>query len=103
MVGRPNADGTYHRAAAALNQHLKSCSRCIGSLDAMTSDGMCDKGYYLTGETARRFAKAAKSKWWRKAGETEHVYICPDPDAHGKAYTYTMTPVTVVAEHPPIF
>lgn len=102
-MSKANADAAYHTAAAKLNQHLKKCARCKGAISAGDSAGMCDTGIFMSCTVAKRFTSAVNSKWWRGFSKTDHKYVCPDPDAHGKAFLYTATPVTVTSEQPEMF
>lgn len=83
--------------------HFNTCKKCKGAIGALDFDMLCQPVKSDLVEVAKKWEGniAGRLASRRKSGSLQ--FLCPDPNAHGAAYSATAEAVQVVSVQDSLF
>lgn len=86
-----------------LRKHFNKCQQCRSARSARDYDALCQwaKGQLI--EVAVKWDNNIAGRLAARASANQHVFPCPNPNAHGEAYAATAEPVIVTGGQGSIF
>lgn len=91
-----NRDNLLAVALLRLRRHFNACKKCRSARTARDFDMMCDEAKSALVEVAVKWDNNIPQRLAARNSSKEHVFPCPNPNAHGAAYALTAEPVVVV-------
>lgn len=79
-----------------VRRHFNSCKQCRAARNARAFDNMCEWAKMELVEIAVKWDSNIAGRLAARASSKEHVFPCPNPNAHGEAYAAVAEPVVVV-------
>lgn len=86
-----------------LRRHLAICKACKSGMAAEDFDMLCDLAKRDLLEVAVKWDTSISKRLTARNSKSEHIFPCPDPNAHGELYAATAEPVVVIAHVDTLF
>lgn len=86
-----------------LRKHFVSCRKCKAARMARDFDQLCEGTKRMLVEVAVKWDSNIAGRLAARASAKEHVFPCPNPNAHGEAYAAIAEPVIVTGAQGSIF
>lgn len=98
MTGRNvNRDNLLAVKLLHVRRHFNGCKKCRSARSARAFDNLCEWAKLELIEVAVKWDNNIPQRLAARNSTKDHVFPCPDPNAHGAAYALTAEPVVVVA------
>lgn len=91
-----NRDNLLAVALLRLRRHFNACRQCRSARTVRDFDAMCSEAKAALIEVAVKWDNNIPQRLAARNSSKEHVFPCPNPNAHGAAYALTAEPVVVV-------
>lgn len=103
MTGNVNRNRLLVLLLFDLRRHFVSCRKCKSARSGRDFDELCNWTKGMLVEVAVKWDSNIAGRLAARASSKEHVFPCPNPNAHGEAYAATAEPVTVTGMQGSIF
>lgn len=98
-----NRDNLLAVRLLQLRRHFNTCDQCAAAVKAHDFDLMCKTAKDMLVEVAMKWMTNITGRLAARRSDQDHIFPCPDPNAHGPAYAITAEACIVVARQDRIF